>query len=75
MKPKRVRHIMRVNPHTHDYEFAFLFDHNPTEPLGWWGIDQVKIAVQQAIDTVTAKEFDAVIAREFPQYTRSEDVP
>lgn len=64
---------MRMNPDTKEYEFAFLFAHNPEQPLGWWDIDQVREAANWAVKVVTDREFEAIRAREFPQYDKTED--
>lgn len=73
MKPKRIKHGVRINPETHDIEFVFWFKHNPDEPVGWFTTEQVLEAAVHAEQAVTAQEFERIRSIEFPEYNAPAD--
>lgn len=73
MKPKRIRHTVRINPETHDPEFTFYFRHNPDDPVGWFTTEQVIEAARHAKQVVTDSEFERIQSIEFPEYNSRAD--
>lgn len=62
----RLKHYVRHNPLTHDIEIAFEFTEGVVE--GWWSIEQVREAATEAVETVTRRKFDELIADQYPEH-------